>query len=352
MGLEYLSIENVRCVRRAQLELADGLNLISGPNGSGKTSLLEALYMLGRGRSFRTRSSERLIRRGESSLIAFGRTGGMIAQTLGIQVTRGADTVGKIGGVYVESLAQLSEAFPVQVIEPGVHKLIEEGAPRRRRWMDWGVFHVEHAFVDTWARYSRAVRQRNAALRTHPDEARLWDPEVIRLGESITASRRQSLEQLQPFWRAAVLELSGLEVELSYQCGWPKSLALGEALRECWPRDQGRGITHAGPHRADVQLRVGHAAARDVLSRGQQKLVAIALVLAQLRMLREHFEHRPMLLLDDPAAELDASRLALFIANVNGLNCQLVVTALAPNLAPFGTPDRVFHVEQGEVGPV
>ena len=349
MSLESVSVENVRCVARAELELHERLNLLWGPNGSGKTSLLESIFLLGRGRSFRTRTTERLIRRSESALTVFGRTLPPNPRTLGLQLVRGAETEARISGVPVESLAQLSEAFPVQVIEPGVHKLLEEGGYRRRRWMDWAVFHVEHPFLDQWSRYSRALRQRNAALRTMVEQARAFDAELARLGESIAASRRASLERLQPFWRTQVQTLAGLEVELTYRRGWPEGASLQEALDATWARDRLRGMTHAGPHRADVQLRLGGAAAREVLSRGQQKLVAMALILAQTQMLRDVFPSPPTLLLDDPGAELDRSRLGTFIGQVSALSCQIVLTALSPELSPFGRPDRVFHVEHGAV---
>ncbi len=150
MSLAFAAIENVRCIQKAELDLHPGQNLIWGLNGSGKSSLLEAIFLLGRGRSFRTRNTERVIRHGQSQLLVFGRLTGNPERALGIQAARHGPTVGKIGGAFVQSLAELAQVFPVQVIDPGVHKLVEEGAPRRRRWMDWATFHVEPQFVETW----------------------------------------------------------------------------------------------------------------------------------------------------------------------------------------------------------
>src|SRR5262245_18819983 len=175
MSLAELSLEDVRCLQRAELSLHPGQNLLWGGNASGKTSLLEAIFLLGRGRSFRTRSSERLIRHGEARLRVRGRTSGPLSQSIGVEVSREEGTVAKIQSTPVPSLAELSRVFAVQVIEPGAHKLIEEGGQRRRRWMDWAVFHVEPEFIDTWARYSRALKQRNAALRLAPEQASAWD---------------------------------------------------------------------------------------------------------------------------------------------------------------------------------
>ena len=353
MSLCELTVTNVRCIEQAELDVPPGLSLVWGANGSGKTSLLEAIFLLGRGRSFRTRNSERLIQRGQDHLRVIGRVVGPSghAQGLGFEVTRNG-TSARIGGRPAESLAELSQAFPVQVIEPGVHKLVEEGGYRRRRWMDWAVFHVEPHFVDTWVRYTRALKQRNAALKLKTGQASVWDPELARLGEVIAESRGRFVAQLQPHWREAVTALSGLDVELRYLRGWSHGHTLLDALAASRTRDEARCLTHAGPHRADVAVRLHGRAAREVLSRGQQKLVAAAMTVAQLRLLQEATQTTPTLLLDDPAAELDGERLQRFIEQVMSLRCQLVVTSLHAESRLFGTPERTFRVEHGRVQPV
>ena len=360
MSLGQLSIQNLRCLRQAELDLHPGRNLIVGANGSGKTSLLEAIFLLGRGRSFRTRNSERLITHGESRLVVFGRTlpaeDPGAATALGIQVTRGEPTLAKIQGEFARTLASLSEALPVQVIDPGVHKLVEDSAFRRRRWMDWATFHVEHGFVDVWASYTRALKQRNAVLKqlqssgaTPGAQLAAWDGELAQLGEQLARSRRTTLAALQPHWQQTVSSLAGLDLELVYFQGWGRDISLLEALEQSRERDLVRGSTHAGPHRGDVLLRLNGKLARDTLSRGQQKLVAVSMILAQLQLLTSILPQPPTLLLDDPAAELDPERLVRFIDRVAPLQCQLVLTSLAAGQQPFGQPDRTFHVEQGRV---
>jgi DNA replication and repair protein RecF len=360
MSLGQLSIQNLRCLRQAELDLHPGRNLIVGANGSGKTSLLEAIFLLGRGRSFRTRNSERLITHGESRLVVFGRT--LPAQdpgvptALGIQVTRGEPTLAKIQGEFARTLAALSEALPVQVIDPGVHKLVEDSAFRRRRWMDWATFHVEHGFVDIWTSYTRALKQRNAVLRQLQSsgaaavaQLAAWDVELAQLGEQLGRSRRKTLEALQPHWQQTVSSLASLNLELVYFQGWARDTTLLQALEHSRERDLVRGSTHAGPHRGDVLLKLDGKLARDTLSRGQQKLVAVSMILAQLQLLSAILPEPPTLLLDDPAAELDPDRLIRFIDQVAPLQCQLVLTSLAAGRQPFGQPDRTFHVEQGRV---
>ena len=350
MSLESVTVSQVRSIEHAELQCATGLTLIWGSNGSGKTSLLEAIFMLGRGRSFRTRNSERLISYGKDQLRVIGNVscaaGG--AQTIGIEATR-RGTTARINGRSAESLSELSQAFAVQVIEPGVHRLVEEGGYRRRRWLDWAVFHVEPRFVTAWVAYTRALKQRNAALKTPGAVVDAWDPELVRLGESIAGSRQRLMERLQPYWQDEVAALSGLNVELHYLRGWSQEHTLTEALVASRVRDATRHVTHAGPHRADVAVQLKGRPAREVLSRGQQKLVAVAMTVAQLRLLQEASQVSPTLLLDDPAAELDGERLQRFISRVAALRCQLVVTSLHAKSHLFGTPQRTFHVGQGRV---
>jgi DNA replication and repair protein RecF len=352
MSLLDITLTNIRCIERAELEVARGLSLIWGENGSGKTSVLEAIFMLGRGRSFRTRNSERIISYGQDHLRVSGRVGAEnAAVALGFEVVKGA-AAARIRGQAVNSLAELSQVFPVQVIDPGVHRLIEEAGHRRRRWLDWGVFHVEPLFLEHWTRYVRALKQRNAALKTENGEPGLWDAELARLGESIAEARRTVVERLQPYWHATVVALSGLDIELQYLRGWGQALTLREALAASRARDHARQSTHAGPHRADIALRLHGRPARDVLSRGQQKLVAAAMTVSQLQFLQAASEVTPTLLLDDPAAELDGERLQRLIDQVMQLRCQLVVTSLHAQSRLFGSPERTFRVEQGRVQPV
>jgi DNA replication and repair protein RecF len=353
MSLSHLVISQLRCIEQAELDIPAGLTLVWGPNASGKTSLLEAIFLLGRGRSFRTRNSERLIRHGQDHLRVIGdlmdRTG--LSHHLGIEVRKGG-TSARIDSRPAESLAELAQAFPVQAIEPGVHRLVEEGGYRRRRWMDWAVFHVEPQFVDTWLRYTRALKQRNAALRVASQEASVWNAELSRTGETIAASRARYIAALEPWWRETVLALSGLDVELHYQRGWTQDHSLDEALVASRLRDEARHATHSGPHRADVAIRVSGRPAREVLSRGQQKLVAVAMILAQLKLLQSLTGAVPTLLLDDPAAELDGERLQRFIEQIQALKSQLVVTSLSPDSRLFGAPDATFQAGQGRVQPV
>jgi DNA replication and repair protein RecF len=353
MSLLALGIEDFRCIEAAGLELDPGCNLISGPNASGKTSLLEAIYVLGRGRSFRTAQTETLIRQGRPTFMVTGRqaTAGR-ERALGMRFGRTGFEV-RAGGRPVSGLAELATLFPVQAIDPEVHRLIEGGPAERRRFLDWGVFHVEPSFVEHWRRFQRALRQRNAALKTRQPESaiRAWEPELVEAGEIVQSFRVRYMSAVEPHIRAVSQRLLGAPLEISLHRGWAAERTLAEALTASRPRDHERGLTHVGPHRADVAVRYADQSARDRISRGQQKLAAAAMLLGQLRADAELGSSVAALLVDDPAAELDSGNLQRLLTEVIGLPSQLFLTVLDacnPALAGLSCGAR-FHVEHGKV---
>jgi DNA replication and repair protein RecF len=348
VSLLALEVEGLRCLRPTRLELHTHVNLVTGANGAGKTSLLEAIYLLGRGRSFRTRHTEKLVSHGAVGLTVLGRTDAPNFPTVGLAFDREAGLRVRMGGRDARSLAELSEVFPVQIVDPGIHRLVEEGPAYRRRWLDWGVFHVEPGFVHAWTEHARTLKQRNAALRRHADPSP-WEPELVRHGILLTQARQRTMELLEPYWSQTLQALLGEPVTLSYYQGWSQDNSLAESLSTQRARDLERGSTGQGAHRFDVRLTISGRSAREVLSRGQQKLLGAALALAMARLAGSDGRHPPTLLLDDPAAELDRAHTDALVSEIRTLKGQLVVTALHPEEARFGDPDRAFHVEQGRI---
>ena len=348
MSLAELRIENLRCIESAALEFSPELNLIAGANGAGKTSILEAIFLLGRGRSFRTRTTERLIRHGQPALTVFGRTHDVPPKAAGVEVSR-EGTRARINGESAQTLLDLSGVVPVQAIDPEIHKLIEQGSERRRRWLDWLVFHVEPAFGSHWARYQRALKQRNAALKAGQRDVSVWDQALVAHGEEMSSARHKALGRLHPYLKRLLGAFSGLEIDFGFHAGWGQDHTLSEALRLNADRDRERGTTTSGPHRADVALRTKGRTARETLSRGQQKLTAVAMIISQLRLLQDEQGMRAVLLLDDPAAELDDQNLQRLFAELTALKCQMIATSLTPETALFQAPKATFHVEQGRV---
>jgi DNA replication and repair protein RecF len=351
--LRRLQVTDFRCLQSAELDLDPQFTLISGPNASGKTSLLEAMYVLGRGRSFRTRRLEHLIRHGVERFVVFGEIDTANRRVpMGVEGSR-AGIRAQIDGDKPSSLAELALQLPVQIIDPEVHHLIEEGPSRRRRFLDWGVFHVEQSFVGHWQRYQQVLKQRNAALKAHQPRAivSVWDSDLVRSGELLSAARARYVTALSPRAEAIGRNLLGMELSLSYRSGWTKDQSMAEALQQSWAHDQEAAATQIGPHRAELAIRLDGAAVKDRISRGQQKLLAAALLIAQLKLFPEGSPVQPSLLLDDPAAELDDERLAGLIREVSSQSVQLIVTTLHGEFPAFGEPGRRFKMSGGQVSP-
>lgn len=351
MALSRVQVTDFRCLHSVALELDPQFTLISGPNASGKTSLLEAMYVLGRGRSFRTRRLEHLIRHGAERFVVFGEVDTATRRVpMGVEGSR-AGVRAQIDGDKPASLAELALMLPVQIIDPEVHHLIEEGPGRRRRFLDWGVFHVEPIFVGHWQRYQQALKQRNAALRSRQPQSvvSVWDSDLVRSGESLGAARARYVTALEVPAQAIARNLLGMELTLSYRTGWAKGEELADALRASWHHDQEFGATQVGPHRAELSIRLDGMHVKDRVSRGQQKLLAAALLMAQLKLFPQDAPVHPSLLLDDPAAELDEERLAGLIREVSAQAVQLIVTTLHGEFPAFGTPGRKYEICSGTI---
>ncbi len=353
MRLDRIDIADFRCIEAARLEFGPGCNLIWGPNGSGKTSLLEAIGFLSRGRSFRGTRTDGLVRHGAGHFSVAARVvRGEREHRLGIEAGRGHLVV-RVDRQAADSLAGLAEKLAVQVIDPEIHRLVSDGPEVRRRFLDYGVFHVEHGFLDAWRRYRRALRQRNAGLRegARDEMLRAWEPELVSAGEIVDGLRRQHLARLAAEFVDVGNALMGAEVGCEYRSGWGEEREFAEAVEAARQRDREQGTTTVGPHRAEVRLMYRGRSARQQVSRGQQKLFGAALVLAQTRAMTQIGGDAPVLLVDDPAAELDGDSLARLMDAVLETGSQLVLTALAAEAATLPAETTVFHVEHGRVAP-
>lgn len=354
MPLKYFKCSDFRCLGAVELELNPHYNLICGQNASGKTSLLEAIAYLGRGRSFRGAGTEDLVRHGAREFVIFGRIDSGSRETaVGVKNSRAGLEI-HVDGDRVPSAARLAELLPLQVLEPDIHDLVAAGPEGRRRYIDWIAFHVEHGYLEQWRRFRRALKQRNAALKEEAGKDALagWDRELTDAGQQVHEARLRMLEIARPALGDIGERLLGSAVDTEYQQGWAADMTLAEALMAGVSRDRQLGSTQSGPHRADLKLRYDERRARRLVSRGQQKLLASALILAATEVVQSHIERPLLLLLDDPAAELDTDSLARLLEGVMALGCQVIATALDAKSVKFPEPPKVFHVEHGQVAEV
>ncbi len=342
-----------RCLEKIELELAPDFNLVFGDNASGKTSFLEALAYLGRGKSFRGASTANLVQHGEQEFVLFGQVeNDGLHQRIGVRNSRAGLEI-RVDGESGGGAASLAEALPLQVIDPEVHNLVAGGPEQRRRFLDWVGFHVEHEHLLAWRRFRRVLKQRNAALKANsrPAAIKSWNAEFIDLSMALDVSRRRSLEVAMDSLRGFGQGLLGTDLGFDYQQGWKQGVELEAALGEGLERDLQLGATQHGPHRADLKIRYDERQARKLVSRGQQKLLASAMILAATDTAQTALERPLLLLLDDPAAELDADSLDRLMSAVEMLGCQVVATSLEREALRVPREAAVFHVEHGVLSP-
>lgn len=358
--LNRIRIDGVRNLTGVELADLRGVNVLYGSNGSGKTSVLEAIHLLAMARSFRG-SIKSLISHGKAEVLVFGQ---LKPGNLPLGVQRGSDgeVVIKAAGKQLRTVAELVEYLPVQVINADSFSLLTGSPTARRQYLDWGVFHVEHRFYEQWQRFQRCIKQRNKLLRhgkIRPQELAVWTRDLAQSGEALTAFRKDYFERLQPAFRAIMAALApGLgELELRFRQGWDRQQDFPQALAASEATDREQGYTHVGPQRADIRVMCdGHLAA-ETLSRGQQKLVVCGLKLAQGQLMQAAGKGQCTYLVDDLPSELDSTHARLVCEMLAGMQAQVFITCVDREDLEAVWPAQqrdalgMFHVEQGKVTP-
>jgi DNA replication and repair protein RecF len=354
--LNSINISQVRNLEAISINCHSKANIIYGANGSGKTSLLEAIFLLGRGRSFKHRDLRLVVSRGQENLIVSGRVirpNSDAEHQLGVMRSVKGGFEARCDGKNLSSAAELAAELPIQLVDAHSFSLLEGGPLQRRQFIDWGVFHVEHGYSDLWRRFQKALKQRNQLLRhgrIDEDLLKLWSQELAPLNEMITEQRKDYISQLEAFISPVVSAFSGLgNVSLEYSQGWPEGQSVLEVLLADKERDIATGATSHGAQRADIRVLVDGVVAADSLSRGQSKLLIYALKLAQAAHYCAVTGHGCVFLLDDLPAELDYENFKDVLAYLNHLQCQYFVTGV--DKKDFDGIDKelsqMFHVEHG-----
>lgn len=353
MAISRLIIENFRNLTSADLEFGQGFNFLVGNNGSGKTSLLEAIFYLGHGRSFKSAVSNRIITYDAPHFTLHGRISEHQHQwSVGLQKHRQGNSIVKINGEDGNKIADLAHLLPMQIITPEGLTLLNGGPVYRRAFLDWGLFHHQTEFHAAWSNLNRLLKQRNAALNLgYPyTQLKIWDIELARLAHQVTHWRAEYAEALcAEIEKTCQLFLPELEITASFHQGWEKNTDYGEILQHSFERDRQLGYTFSGPQKADFRFKAKGLPVDDVLSRGQLKLLMCALRLAQGEHLMLQKNRHCTFLIDDFSSELDQNKRTLLAERLQQSGSQVFVTAITHTQLKTMLPKnhRTFNVENG-----
>ncbi|QDJ13718.1 DNA replication/repair protein RecF [Mergibacter septicus] len=355
MALSRLTIQHFRNLEAVDLELNLGFNFLVGNNGSGKTSILETIFYLGHGRSFKSNLVNRIISYDQTAFTLYGRLQeAQHSWSIGLQKNRQGETTVKINGEEGNKISDLAHLLPMQIISPEGLTLLNGGPSYRRAFLDWGLFHHQPAFYSVWANLRRLLKQRNAALqqaRTYTD-LMIWDQELVKLANQVSEWRAKYAEALRPeIEKTCQLFLPEIEISISFQQGWEKNQDYAELLAMNFERDRAIGYTVSGPQKADFKFKANGLPADDILSRGQLKLLMCALRLAQGEFLMAEKQRHCIFLIDDFASELDQNKRQLLAERLQQNGSQVFVTAITTQQLQQMPLDKanLYQLQQGKV---
>ncbi len=351
MHLSTLKITQFRNIEQCDLACHPYLNLISGINGSGKTSILEAIYFLSMGRSFRSNQLARVIQYDQSEFSIFTellKTDGK--HTLAIQKQRSGKSTVRLNHDNEKNHSALTKLLPIQIFNPESLDLLSSGAQQRSRLMDWGAFYSQPNFHQTWSSVKRLIKQRNAALKQGYSLSMMqaWDQDLSVKAHLLDTQRQTYIEQLLPIIKNCLQNfITDLSIEIEYTRGWSNEKELLEVLNSHYEQDKRFGVTHYGPHRADLKFKANGMPAQDILSRGQQKILICMIKLAQGILFSEEHQTPCIYLVDDITSELDKIFLKLFLEQLLSLKAQTFITSIyAENLTTMLNSEVEFtHFE-------
>ncbi len=358
MALHSLLIQNLRIIEHLELSLAQNANLFIGENGAGKTSILEGVDFLSRGRTFRSRTLDPILRNESEHVTVSGKVVDREQiTTLGIQ--KSADEM-KLhhDEEKINSISRHASNLPVVAMHPDSHQIIQGGSRHRRHYLDWSAFHVKPDFLQEWRKFNKCLRQRNNILRKGTDmksELTAWTKEFCEFSKKITYTRSQIFQEINDmFLQYSSKLLPECRIELDFDKGWPDAQSLEEALAASYEQEHKNKTTRWGPQRADIKIKLNQKNAHLSASRGQQKLIAASLLLAQINNLQTYSSRHCVVLLDDIRAELDNAHAHALFTSLQDLKCQVFISAIEPDDVNLGgwEDSKMFHVEHGKCKPL
>jgi DNA replication and repair protein RecF len=352
MAIRQLSLTDFRNLRSTTLEFDSRVNLITGDNGSGKTSLLESIYVLCQADSFRTHQLRQCINHPKSSFLLFGRFEDFKA---GLSKSNKKLDI-HVNGESIKRRSELVRRVPVLVLNTDSFALISGTPQQRRTFIDWCLFHVEQSYANLWGEYRHALRQRNRLLKSRKDLNLLayWDEHLVAPSRLLHEMRQRQCRELTELLHTEFNDLlADIPLEMLYRRGWPEEMDIGDALVAQRQRDIHSGFTNSGIHRDDLLFTSAGVKAAEVLSRGQSKRVCLALLMASLKKVGLETGKQIILLIDDLHSELDEKAQSKVYQQLGDMDLQLFISNIDSRL-PEGLQAKefkMFHVEHGTIRP-
>ena len=354
MHLSKLWAQHLRLFNKLEINLSPAVNVFVGDNGAGKTSVLEAIDILSRGKSFRTSNISEAVEHNEKELMISAEIEEDFNQSIHLGMARnGSGTLLRVNQQNVDRWSKLTQHLPLLAFHPESYRLITDGPGQRRKYVDWGLFHVEPHFREVWSNYSRALKQRNACLKQHKvNEARSWHHALEGNGEELDQMRDGYFREIEPIVRRIAPKI-GLndDIVLDYRSGWDQQEGLLKLLESELTAEKLPTRTQYGPHRAEIAFSWKGTSFAKSSSRGQQKILAIALRLAQAEHLYTRYNRSSIYLIDEFPAELDQARCQKVLDLLASLGNQILITSIAAEPIKKLTSQEInwFHVERGQV---
>lgn len=347
MYFSKIKIHDFRNFAKAEFDPNEHINVIIGENGSGKSSLLEAIGFLCKGKSFRTIHNSSIIRNDQQSFIVFGNK--EPDKKIGISRDQKGNLTIQIDGNDQYKISDLAIQTPAQIIHPADANILSIGGPKTRRALiDWGTFYHKPEFYKDWQCFSKVLKQRNAFLknRYQYDYIKYLDQELVKYAQLIKVYRDEYLNELLPIVSEIVHDfLPEYETTFEIYHGWDKKRELAEILKENYERDQIMQYTVNGPQRADLRIKCNGVLVQDLLSRGQQKMLITALKVAQGLFLEKILEKNCIFLIDDFASELDQNKREIFTKYLLTIKGQIFITVIDQSLASIFSKERSSFFE-------
>jgi DNA replication and repair protein RecF len=365
MSVEKLITHNFRNLDSVSINLHPKLNFVVGDNGSGKSSLLEALFFLGHGKSFRTSKVDSLTCHDSDNFVVSVRTSTNHQLGLSREINPGLTKI-KIDGQRHSKLSVLAKNIAIQIVTPESFKLFFGGPRERRRFIDLGMFHVKHDFPNLWKDFNRVLKQRNAIIRSgcnfndikNNSMLDYWTEQFCKLSIEISKLRADYVSDIITelnYWLAILLPNLKERVTVQFLKGWSQKNNLIDVLNRNKDREISYGFSLYGAHKFDIKFLLDKKVIETQLSRGQQKLFLLALTFAQASFITRVKLVKPILLIDDVGAELDLNSRSALSNAIEKLDCQVIITAIESSvIQPFldTGKDRnhtMFHVKHGKV---